>query len=120
MKLSQTEFAYNHATKCSMGFSPFQVMYSALSHGLFNLIHLPAKTRVHWKGTDFVTSLQDIHKIVLENLTTVNARYKQHAEQHCYHVEFELGDFVWVMLPKKYYQLGTTTSLNKKGLAKLR
>lgn len=52
MKLSQVKFAHNHA-----GFSPFQVLYSALPRGHLNLSPLSAKTRIHEKAADFVTSL---------------------------------------------------------------
>ncbi|XP_039121090.1 uncharacterized protein LOC120257866 [Dioscorea cayenensis subsp. rotundata] len=33
VRLSQAEFAHNHATNRSTGFSPFQVVYSAIPHG---------------------------------------------------------------------------------------
>lgn len=98
MKLSQAEFAHNHATNSSIGFNPFQVAYSALPY--LDLIPLPAKTWIHGKAANFETSLQGIHKTMFDNLTTANACYKQHADQRCRHVEFEVGDFVWAVLSK--------------------
>ncbi|XP_039119660.1 uncharacterized protein LOC120255960 [Dioscorea cayenensis subsp. rotundata] len=72
VRLSQAEFAYNHATNRSTGFSPFQVVYSAIPRGSLNLIPLLAKTRIHGKAADFVTSLQNIHKTALDNLNASN------------------------------------------------
>lgn len=34
---------------------------------------------------------------MVDILTTTNARYKKHVDQHRRHVEFEVGDFVWVV-----------------------
>ena len=100
---SQAEFAHNHATNRSTGFSPFQVVYSALPRGPLDLLPFPAKTKVHGKAADFVTWLQDIHKTVFDNLTSSNARYKRHADQHRRHSEFEVGDFVWAVLSKELF-----------------
>lgn len=56
-KLCQVEFAYNHAVNRSLGFSPFQVIYSLVLHGPVNLIPLPNKYRVHGRVSDFVVDL---------------------------------------------------------------
>ena len=40
--LCQAEFANNHAFSRSMGFSPFQVVYSIMPCGPFDLIPLPS------------------------------------------------------------------------------
>ncbi|XP_039143926.1 uncharacterized protein LOC120281051 [Dioscorea cayenensis subsp. rotundata] len=81
MKLSQAEFAHNHAPNHSTGFSPFQ----------------------------------GIHKIMFDNLTTANACYKQHADQHRRHIEFEVGDFVWTVMPKEQrFSVGDYNKLKAK------
>lgn len=74
MKLGQADFAHNHATNCSTRFSQFQVVYLALPRGPLNLVTLLAKARSKGKTPDFVRSLQDIRKTVLDNLTTINVR----------------------------------------------
>ncbi|KAK9105428.1 hypothetical protein Scep_022272 [Stephania cephalantha] len=49
-KLSQAEFAHNHAVNRSTGFSPFQVVYSVLPRGPLDLLPVPSKTRWHGKA----------------------------------------------------------------------
>lgn len=60
MKLSQVEFAHNHATNRRIGLSLFQVVYSALPYGPLDLIPLLVKTQIQVKANDFVTCLRDI------------------------------------------------------------
>ncbi|KAI9180880.1 hypothetical protein LWI28_008982 [Acer negundo] len=62
LKLSQAEFAHNHAVNRSTGFSPFQVVYSLVPRSPIDLIPLPSKTRVHGKAEDFVQGLHEVHK----------------------------------------------------------
>ena len=45
--LCQAEFAHNHATKRSSGFSPFQVVYSLLTRGPLELTAVPDPRRMH-------------------------------------------------------------------------
>lgn len=114
MKLSQVEFAHNHAMNRSTGFKPFQVVYSILPRGPIDLAPLPEKTRVHGKAADFLTGLQSIHQTVRDNLTTANAQYKHHADQRLLHVEFQVGDFVWAMLTKEHFSIEEYNKLQAK------
>lgn len=61
-RLSQAEFAYNHARNRSTNFSPFQVVYSILPRSPIDLLTLPSKTRLHGTVVDFVRSLQQVHE----------------------------------------------------------
>ncbi|KAH7557291.1 hypothetical protein JRO89_XS11G0106700 [Xanthoceras sorbifolium] len=99
-KLSQAEFAHNHAVNRSTGFSPFQVVYSVVPRGPLDLLPLPSKTRVHGKAERFVQQLQDTHKQVYDNLVKNTSKYKLVADKKRRNVEFEVGDFVWVVLTK--------------------
>ena len=56
-KLSQGDFAHNHAINRSIGFSPFQILYSVSPRGPLDLLNLPDHTRLHGKALDFVHSL---------------------------------------------------------------
>ena len=69
---------------------------------------------VHGKVTDFVTTLQDIHKIVFENLSIANSKYKHITYQKCRHLEFEVGDFVWAVLTKDHFPAGEYNKLSAK------
>ena len=113
-KLCQAEFAHNHAINRSIGFSPFQVVYSVQPRGPLDLLALPSKTRVHGKAEDFVVSLQDVHKLVFDNLTASNTKYKQHADHKRRHLEFDVGDYVWVVLTKDYFSTGDYNKLSTK------
>ncbi|KAK4855125.1 hypothetical protein QYF36_004243 [Acer negundo] len=62
MKLSQVEFAHNHAINRSSGFSPFQVVYTLVPRNPLDLLPLPSRTMVHGKAEDFVHGLQEIHQ----------------------------------------------------------
>lgn len=57
VKLSQAEFAHNHALNRSLGYFPFQVVYGIVPRGPLDLVLLPAKTRLHGDAIDFVTEL---------------------------------------------------------------
>ncbi|PKI60891.1 hypothetical protein CRG98_018716 [Punica granatum] len=61
-KLSQAEFAHNHAVNRSTGFSPLQEVYFINPRGPLDLSPMPDKTRVHGKATDFIHML-DYHKL---------------------------------------------------------
>ena len=119
-KLSQGEFAHNHAINRSTGFSPFQVVYSVIPHGPLDLLPLPNKTRVQGKAEDFVHHLQETHKQVHANLLKSTAKYKAAADKKRRLVEFEVGDFVWAVLTKDRFSVGSTTNLQQKRLVHLK
>ena len=61
-KLCQVKFSHNHTVSRSMGFNPFQIVYSIVPRGPLDLILLPSRTRVHGKAEEFVGGLHEIHK----------------------------------------------------------
>ncbi|GJU16655.1 putative nucleotidyltransferase, ribonuclease H [Tanacetum coccineum] len=91
-KLCQFEFAHNHSVNRSTGFSLFQ---------------------------DFFAGLHDVHKAVHDNLVRVNSNYKQDANHKRRHVDFEEGDFVWVVLTKDHFALGEYNKLSAKKIGPL-
>ncbi|KAH7511654.1 hypothetical protein JRO89_XSUnG0184100 [Xanthoceras sorbifolium] len=106
LKLSQAEFAHNHAVNKSSGFSPFQVVYSIIPRSPIDLVPMPSKTRVHGKAEDFVHSLQEVHKQVQENLSHSAERYKLATDKKRHHLEFDVGNFVWAVLTKDRFAVG--------------
>ncbi|GJR75541.1 putative nucleotidyltransferase, ribonuclease H [Tanacetum coccineum] len=91
-KLCQAEFSHNHVVNRSTGFSPFQ---------------------------DFVAGLHDVHKAIHENLVCANSKYKQDADHKRRHVDFEEGDFVWVVLTKDRFPVGEYNKLSAKKVGSL-
>ncbi|KAH7550135.1 hypothetical protein JRO89_XS13G0140800 [Xanthoceras sorbifolium] len=106
LKLSQAEFAHNHAVNKSSGFNPFQVVYSIIPRSPIDLLPLPSKTQVHGKAEDFVHSLHEVHKQVQENLSQSAERYKLAADKKRHHLEFDVGDFVWAVFTKDMFAVG--------------
>ncbi|PKI41943.1 hypothetical protein CRG98_037693 [Punica granatum] len=113
-KLSQAEFAHNHAVNRSIGFSPFQVVYFVTPRGPLDLLPVPDKTKIHGKATNFVHGLQEIHEDVQNNLEKATMRYKTVADQRRRHVEFEVDNFVWMVLTKDRFFVGDYHKLDAK------
>lgn len=99
-RLCQAEFAHNHAVNRSSGFSPFQVVYGIVPGCPLDLAPLPDKTRLHGKASEFVSSLQETHKFVAQNLELSAQKYKARADLRQREVIFNPGDLVWVVLTK--------------------
>ncbi|GJR92736.1 putative nucleotidyltransferase, ribonuclease H [Tanacetum coccineum] len=118
-KLCQAEFAHNHAVNRSTGFSPFQVVYSAQPRGPLDLMTPRVSSSVPKKVQDFVAGLHDVHKAVHENLVRANSKYKQDADHKRRHVDFEEGDFVWVVLTKDRFPVGEYNKLSAKKVGPL-
>lgn len=100
LKLSQAEFAHNHAKNRSTGFSPFHIVYGCVPRCPMDLTTLPDRTRLHGRAVDFVDDLQRIHKLTYDHLVASSIKYKISADRHRRHVEFEVGDKVWAVLTK--------------------
>ncbi|GJV02619.1 putative reverse transcriptase domain-containing protein, partial [Tanacetum coccineum] len=93
-KLCQAEFAHNHAVNRSTGSVPKKVQ-------------------------DFVAELHDVHKAVHENLVCANSKYKQDADHKQRHLDFEEGDFVWVVLTKDRFPVGEYNKWSAKKIGPL-
>lgn len=98
--LSHAEFAHNHASNQSSGFSPFQVVYGMVPRCPLDLAPLPDATRLHGGAADFVSSLQEVHRVVAQNLSEASQKYKARADKRRREVIFEPGELVWVVLTK--------------------
>jgi hypothetical protein len=98
--LSYAEFAFNHTSNRSIGFSPFQVVYGRVPNGVLELTPLPSIEKKNQNVDDLVAELGMIHKLVQQRLCESNAKYKAVADHNRRHVVFQAGDYVWAVLTK--------------------
>lgn len=99
-KYCQAEFAHNHATNRSLGFSPFRVVYGLVPRGPLDLAPLPDQSRLHGEAVDFVTSLQQVHQQAHTNLDATTSKYKAAVDVKRREVIFQPEDLVWVVMTK--------------------
>ncbi|GKC54983.1 putative nucleotidyltransferase, ribonuclease H [Tanacetum coccineum] len=103
LKLSQAEFAHNHAINRTTPRLPFHVIYGLSLRGPLDLLVLPNKVRPHATAEDFISQLHQVHQQTHEHLVVNNAKYKVLADFKRRIVEFEVDDFVWVVLTKERF-----------------
>lgn len=109
-KLPRAEFAHNHAFNCSQGFSPFQVVFGIIPRAPLDMTTLLDRTRVHGEAFDFVTDLQDTHRLALDNLQVSTARYKQDADKKRRELIFNLVILFGLFSRRIAFQFENTTS----------
>lgn len=99
-RLCQAEFAHNHATNRSSGFSPFEVVYSLLPRGPLDLTVVPDPRRMHGRAREFVDALKFTHQQARDKLELSARHYKEKADSKRRELIFQPGDKVWVVLTK--------------------
>lgn len=101
LKLCQAEFAHNHATNHNTGFSPFQIVYGVVPCCPLDLTSIPDQTRVHGDAAALIDQLQATHRETVAHLEATTAKYKEVADKKWRQVDFEVGDFFWIVLTKE-------------------
>lgn len=109
-RLPQAEFAHNHATNRSTGFSPFQIVFGLVPRCPLDLVPLPDPAHAHGLASDFVSALQDVHQTVTRNLEEASQKYKVTADRRRREVIFEPDELVWVVLTKDRLPCMSTAS----------
>nr|GEV74119.1 hypothetical protein [Tanacetum cinerariifolium] len=74
-------------------------------------MYLLVSSYVSKKVQDFVKWLHEVHNAIRDNLVRANTKYKQDADQKRRHVDFEVGDFVLVVLTKDHFTVGEYNNL---------
>ncbi|KAH9663456.1 Endonuclease [Citrus sinensis] len=118
-KLYQVEFTYNRAVKRSTGLSPFQVNYGYNPRAPIDLAPVPNLVRKSGKAEDFIKQLQKIHETTQESLKQTTKGYKIMADKKRRALEFQVGDFVWVILTKDRFSVGEYNKLSARKIGPL-
>ncbi|KAH9657047.1 hypothetical protein KPL70_022889 [Citrus sinensis] len=118
-KLYQVEFTYNRAVKRSTGLSPFQVNYGYNPRAPIDLAPVPNLVRKSGKAKDFIEQLQKIHETTQESLKQTTEGYKIMADKKRRALEFQVGDFVWVILTKDRFSVGEYNKLSARKIGPL-
>ena len=118
-KLYQVEFTYNRAVKRSTGLSPFQVNYGYNPRAPIDLAPVLDLVRKSGKAEDFIEQLQKIHETTQESLKQTTEGYKIMADKKRRALEFQVGDFVWVILTKDRFSVGEYNKLSARKIGPL-
>lgn len=105
-KLPQAEFAYNRIVNRSTGLSPLTIVYGINPQSPLDLAPVPDLKRANNRAINFINQLKHIHEGVKKKLMESNAKYKAATDKKWRHVEFNVGDFVWAVLPKDHFPVG--------------
>ncbi|KAH9653391.1 Endonuclease [Citrus sinensis] len=118
-KLYQFEFTYNRAVKRSTGLSPFQVNYRYNPRAPIDLAPVLNLVRKSGKAEDFIEQLQKIHETTQESLKQTTEGYKIMADKKRRALEFQVGDFVWIILTKDRFSVGEYNKLSARKIGPL-
>nr|GEX18573.1 putative reverse transcriptase domain-containing protein [Tanacetum cinerariifolium] len=91
----------------------------AQPRGPLDLMTPQVSSSVPKRVQDCVAGLHDVHKAVRDNLVRANSKYKQDVDQKRRHVEYEVSDFVWVVLTKDRFSVGECNKLSAKKISPL-
>ncbi|KAH9670837.1 Endonuclease [Citrus sinensis] len=109
----------NHLLKRSTGLSPFQVNYGYNPRAPIDLAPVPNLVRKSRKAEDFIEQLQKIHETTQESLKQTTKGYKIMADKKRRALEFQVGDFVWVILTKDRFSVGEYNKLSARKIGPL-
>ncbi|GER30607.1 gag-pol polyprotein [Striga asiatica] len=117
--LSQAEFAHNSVVSRATRYCSFQIVYGFVPRGPTDLISLPSFGFADRRATDVMSDFRRIHDEVRANLETTTAAYNQREDICRRHVEFDVGDFVWVVLTKDRFPAQEYNKLSARKIGRV-
>ncbi|GKC73762.1 RNA-directed DNA polymerase, partial [Tanacetum coccineum] len=104
--LPQAEFAYNRAVNCTIGKSPFEVVYGRNLITPLDLVLVQAVGKFSEEGADQSEQIKELHRSIQEQIIRHNKQYKEHANKRRKRVLYQKGDLVWIYLRKERFLAG--------------
>ena len=90
------------------------MVYGANPPGVLDLAPTPRIGRCNPKAEEMAEHLRAIHEHVRENIQKSNEEYKTRADGRRRDVLFEVGEYVWVVLPRDHFPLGEYNKLKDR------
>ncbi|XP_038691133.1 uncharacterized protein LOC119989586 [Tripterygium wilfordii] len=87
------EFAFNSSCNRTIGCSPFEATYGIQPKAPIDLHELPSKLRPSELALELADHLRSVHADIKRRIILSNDSYKQQADAHRRHVEFQDGDW---------------------------
>ena len=115
VKLAHVEFTYNRAPSYTTSHFPFEVCYGLNPLAPIDLIHIPHKSRVSFETETRAKEIKMLYEQVGAQIEKMNEQYKHKANKNHPHLEFKLGDLVWLHLRKEIFPLRRKNKLMAKG-----
>ena len=107
--LPTAEFAYNSSVIRTTWISPFEIVHGYQPRQPIDLISMaPHHTRMSESAPSLASHIHDLHKEIQKN----NANYKAYADLHKKAHEFNVGDYVVVLIRPEQYPPGTVKKLH--------
>lgn len=120
LALPQAEFAYNSSKCRSTQMSPFKIVYGREPNLVLDHVITSNPANTSLDAEEFAAHIKEVHGQVQENLCNAYNNYKEAADLHRRHVEFEEGDLVMVYLRKERFSVGTYHKLKNKKIGSSR
>ena len=78
--------------------NPFEVVYGINPISLLDLLPYPTKKQFSGVANERVKEIKKLHELVRASIEKQNDRYVRATNKHRKHVEFNMGDLVWIHL----------------------
>jgi hypothetical protein len=112
--LPKIEFEYNYSVNFSTGFAPFKIVYGYIPRGPLDTLSIEGPQTTVKRVEERLEDLRELHKTVREKLEQSYAKYKAKADMTHRDVQFEVGELVWVYLPKEHFPRGEYHKLKQR------
>jgi hypothetical protein len=91
--LPLADFSYNNSYQKSIKMAPFKALYGRKCRTPLNWVKLGER---RYYGIDFVKEAKEQVRIIQKHMEAAQARQKSYADKRRKHIEFEVGDYVYL------------------------